>query len=302
LKVKRFSLILLLVMALPACSRIENMGVEETVQLRFDPVILAASKADVPGEYPADVPFGVQVWDYDLAKEPTSGTVLLDNAQVTFTGGEWVPGNGVLWPGMDRNLAVLAYSPYGRAASVNLQEGIRFEAVNTDTDQTDLLYTDLRQGLHRNNDGGVVNLPFRHALCYVDFAIRTNALESERVEVRSLSLLSLYTEGDFQSLPEPGWSLTGTPHKVTFYKGLKLVRATNTLLPDSGAWVLPQAVKSIVHADLDYTAPNGDILPYSIESEPLVKILEPGRHYTIILSYLSGNEVLEVDEIHRQGL
>lgn len=290
-------------MSLQACSRIENYGVEETVQLRFDPVILTATKADTHTEYPADVPFGVQMWDYALEQDPAEGIVFLDNARVTQTDGEWVPGDGVLWPGIDRNLAVLAYSPYGKASkAITREEGVCFDAVDTEKDQTDLLYTELRHGLHRNNDGGVVNLPFRHALCYVDFAVRTNARDEEHVEVRSLSLLTLATEGSFQSLPMPEWTLTGVPHKVTFYSGLKLIGASNTLLPGSGAWVLPQAVRSIVHADLDYTAPNGDILPYSIESEPLVKILEPGRHYTIVLSYISGDEILEVVEVNRQSL
>ena len=300
---KRIAIIPLAITALCACSRIENTGVEEAVQLRFDPVILAATKSDIQGEYPADIPFGVQMWEYPLEKAAPDGTIFLENAQIEQQGGEWMPGDGVLWPGADRNLAVVAYSPYGKASTeITLQEGIRFDAIDTEKDQTDLLYTELRQGLHRNNDGGVVNLPFRHALCYVDFAIRTNAQASERVEIRSLSLLSVATKGDFRSLPQPEWDLTEAPHKVTFFNGLKLIGSTNTLLPGSGAWVLPQLVKSIVHADLDYTAPNGDIIPYSLESDPLVKILEPGRHYTIILSYKSGEEILEVDETSRQSL
>lgn len=299
---KRISVILLVIASLSACSRVENTGTEEAVQLRFDPVILPATKADVPGEYPADVPFGVQAWDYSLGKDSAAGEVFLDNARVTQIGGEWVPGEGLLWPGVGRQLAVLAYSPYGKAAQpVSLQEGIRFEAVDTEKDQTDLLFTELRQDLHRH-DGGVVNLPFRHALCYVDFAIRTNALSTERVEVRSLSLVSVATQGSFRSLPEPEWTLSGAPHSVTFFQGLKYIGATNTLLPGSGAWVLPQTLKSAVRVELDYTAPNGDIIPFALESEPMVKTLEPGRQYTIVLSYLSGEEVLEVDSTQRQSL
>ena len=285
-----------------ACSRVENTGQEEAVQLRFDPVLLAASKADVPGEYPADVPFGAQVWDYAVGMDVTAGSVFLDNGEVERINGEWMPGNGLLWPGTDKLLAVLAYSPYGKASQpVSLQEGIRFEAVDTEKDQTDLLYTDLREDLHRH-DGGVVNLPFRHALCYVDFAIRTNALSTERVEIRSLSLTAITTEGSFRSLPEPEWTLTGSRHAVTFFTGLKYIGPTNTPLPGSGAWVLPQIVNSSVRVELDYTAPNGDIVPFTLETEPFQKVLEPGRQYTIVLSYLSGEEVLEVDETHRQSL
>ena len=289
-----------MVSALCACSRVESTGVEEAIQLRFDPVLMAVAKADAPGEYPADVPFGVQVWDYPLGDDATAGSVFLDDARITQNNGEWGPTPGVLWPGVDHELAVLAYSPFGKASAVNMTEGIQFKDVDTAVDQTDLLYTELRQGLHRN-DGGVVNLPFHHALCYVDFAVRTNASSEERVEVRSVSIASLVTQGSFRSLPQPEWTLSGPAHPVTFFTGLKLIGSTNTLLPGSGVWVLPQEVNSVIHLDMDYTASNGVIIPFLRESDPLVKILEPGRHYTIVLSYLSGEERLEVDNTSRQN-
>ena len=298
---KRIAVILACVIyALCACSRVESTGVEDTVQLRFDPVLLAVSKADIPGEYPADVPFGAQVWDYRIGKDASSGDVFLDDARITQNNGEWGPVPGILWPGVERELAVLAYSPFGKAAAVNMTEGVQFESVNTSVDQTDLLYTELRQGLHRN-DGGVINLPFRHALCHVDFAMRTNASSDERVEIRSLSLSAIATEGSFHSLPEPVWTLTGSAPPVAFFTGLKLIRATNTELPGSGAWVIPQTVSAIVRAELDYTDPSGHIYTFTLESEPFVKIFEPGRQYTLILSFLPETETLELDDTHRQN-
>ena len=278
-----------------ACTRIISTGEKPEVWLRFDPVLISATKAEeAPGEYPAGTPFGVSVWEYAAGGEATGGSVLLADTRITCREGEWTPEPGVLWPGEEQELAVLAYAPFGRAAAIDQQEGIQFQGVDMEKEQTELLYTDFREGLTRDH-GGVVNLPFRHALAYVDFSLRTNAMASQKVEVRGIRLLSLYTKGSFHSLPQPEWTLSDAAHSVSFFTGKQEVIAENKVVSGSGAWVLPQIIQSTVEVSLDFTA-GGITSNLTLTSEPLVKRFEDGRHYTIVLSYLPEVNKLELDE------
>jgi len=274
---------------------------EQDVLLTFDPVLLVASKADAPtGEYPTDQPFGVDAWDYPV-KGSGSSHLFLSAAKVSFDGSVWAPAGGVLWPSKKRQVSFLAHSPFGKAASVSLDGGgVVFSGVDVLADQTDLLYSDLLEGLSKTG-GGVVNVPFRHALCYVDFAMRTNALAGDKVEVKSVSLMELSTTGSFNSLPQPIWKDLGTAHEVQYFAGSKEIGGSAQVL-GPGMWTIPQAVETYVHVTLVHTLGNGIVQAYTMDSEKLSKHMEPGRHYTITVTYLPEEGKVRLDETLYQGL
>ena len=279
-----------------ACSCTLAERYDDTLKLRltFDPVLYSASKAEGMGEYPEGVDFGVDVWDYPSGGELGEASAFLSRERVSCISGEWTTVPSVNWPSGKRQLAVLAHSPFGWADRISLSSGVEFRNVDTYSDQTDLLYMELSEGLDKSQ-GGTVSVPFRHALCYVDFAIRSNASASESVNVQQVSLASLRCSGSFSSLPEASWTVGGPFREVLFYNGLTPVGQDNTRLP-GGRWTIPQGVNSVVRARIQYVGSNGVIHLLNLESDPLVKTLEAGRHYTVVLSFNPDGESLILDD------
>jgi hypothetical protein len=55
-------------------------------------------------------------------------------------------------------------------------------------------------------------------------------------------------------------------------------------------------VNSVVRARIQYVGSNGVIHLLNLESDPLVKTLEAGRHYTVVLSFNPDGESLILDD------
>ena len=283
-----------------ACTANEREHYEPDVRLSFDPVLLPAAKSGIAEEFSTSSDIFVDAWEYPANSGLKAAELFLSAETVRFNGEEWLASREILWPTMSHRLAVLASSPAAKAVSANLEEGIHFQGVDVEASQADLLYTELLSGLSKLN-GGVVNLPFHHAMCYVDFAMRTNAREGEKVEVTSLSMVSLSTVGDFYSLKDPQWTATGSNHEVQFFSGNQLVGATNTPVGE-GMWMIPQLVDSEVKVSLEYTNANDFSLHEWLLSAKFQKRLLPGRHYTITLSFFPDEEELRLDETYLQSL
>lgn len=285
-----------------ACTRTERDSYEPDVRLSFDPILMPATRSNTADAFPVDAQITVDAWDYPIDKGLEAGKIFLPAAKVSYNGEEWLPGGDeVMWPASNRNLAVLASCPNGKALSSDLENGVHFRVDDILSDQTDLLYTGLLDGLNKKY-GGVVDLPFNHALCYVDFAMRTNAREGETVEVTDVSLVSLATAGDFNSLKEPQWTISGGTKEVAFFSGSVMVGATNTAV-GTGMWVIPQFVESEVKVSLEYTMNSGTFhLHEGLMSAKFRKRFLPGRHYTITLSFFPDGEKLILDESYFQSL
>lgn len=267
------------------------------VPLTFDPVMYVAAKGDVaPGEYPAGLPFGVSAWKYPAGQHWTGeeAVSLLSNERITDHEKIWEPIPPILWPDRKQRCAFLAYAPYGAAAEINRTEGIIFQSVDTATDQTDLLYTILTDGLNEASGNGVVNLAFRHALCRIDFELRCNASEGESATALQLSLDGIGCVGTFHSLPAPTWGLEGDSQELGFFAGEQDLSHTNDPIGDA-RWVIPQFLRASVVLVLRHHAIMGDDTIETLRSAPLSIPLDPGRHYTFSLSCALDTGTLKVD-------
>lgn len=284
---------MLLSLLLLACVHQETDHGEVDVELVFEPVVSALTKADAPvGAYPEGESFGVDLWSYPAGTE--QWTSFLSDEKISFDGEKWRPQEPLRWPSVTHRLAVQAWAPYGHSVVRSISEGIGFDGVDLEREQTDLLYTEQFRDLSKA-PGAVVSLPFRHALCYVDFAMRTNAMESETITIRRVSMAAIYTRGDFRSLPEPHWTALGERHEVEFFSGEVSLSAVNQPL-GGGRWTLPQVVGSLIRVELDYTDSNGITLHETVETNLMDKLLEPGRQYTLTLSYLPREGQLLLDD------
>lgn len=288
----------LLSLAATACTLRIPDGNAPDVPLVFDPVMYIPAKATaLNGEYPADVDFSVSVWDYAQGESISAAKPLLSRAQIRRSAaGIWAPEPAVLWPAKDRRILALAASPHGSEASISTTDGIYFSGVDTAVDQTDLLYTAPQAGLSRTS-GGVVNLPFRHALCLVDFSLRCNAGTGETATLLSVTLDPVICRGDFHSLPEPEWTTAGTPVEITFFQGEQEISHNNAPAGDS-RWTIPQRLTTaritvkIRHKDADEK-----VTERTLTSSDIRFLLERGRHYTFTLSCQLDTETLKIDII-----
>ena len=277
----------LLSLTMTACTLRIPDGNAPDVPIVFDPVMYIPAKATaLNGEYPADVDFSMS------AAKP-----LLSRAQIRRSAaGIWAPEPAVLWPAKDRRILALAASPHGSEASISTTDGIYFSGVDTAVDQTDLLYTAPQAGLSRTS-GGVVNLPFRHALCLVDFSLRCNAGTGETATLLSVTLDPVICRGDFHSLPEPEWTTAGTPVEITFFQGEQEISHNNAPAGDS-RWTIPQRLTTaritvkIRHKDADEK-----VTERTLTSSDIRFLLERGRHYTFTLSCQLDTETLKIDII-----
>ena len=281
-----------------SCTRAQRDTYDPEVELRFDPVLLVATRSD--GRFPEDRDFGVRLWDYSPGDETPSWNGFLPLTKISFDGTKWSPASSMLWPASSRRIAVQAHFPYGRADAMDLENGICFRDVDVERDQTDLLYSDLLRNLSKD-DGGVIHIPFRHALCFVDITLRTNAQAAEKVVVKNVSLLNVGTKGNFRSLPEPGWTLSGERHGIELFHGNETLGPLHRTIV-SGIPMIPQVLDAPLHVTIEFTGTEGFTRTISVDSPPLNKRLECGRHYTLSLSYFPYEEELVPDNAYHQGL
>lgn len=274
-------------------------NVPETA-VTFDPVLYATTKASVPGKYPDDQPFGVSAWEYNTGAAWTGEKAqpFLVNSRVSEQGVTWVPDMEVFWPGR-KQLAFVAYSPYGAADYIDPVNGVTFASVDVTRDQTDLLYTEPATDLTVYTSGGMVSLAFHHALCSLSFSLRTSDDDVyDHVSVLSLSLEKIACVGTFRSLPAPGWTTEGNDGKLTFFQGQQPLDGESRAVGKT-LWVIPQfAVARVVVRILLENSFIGT-REESFVSAPLGIPLEPGRNYTFSLTCNPEFRSLKVDQLEK---
>lgn len=291
-------------LAAAACTVRVPDGYDPPVPLRFDPVLSVAAKASGELDWPAGLDFGVSLWDYPVGGSYAEGTPWLSDERVIDAGEHYEPTSKKLWPDRSRMLHVLAYAPYGAATSVTRERGVEFHNVGTDVD---LLYASPETGLQKSTSGtvetgaeGVISLSFLHALCLTDISLRCNASPGEKAVVTDITLDEVYPSGDFQSLPFPLWKPSGATKTLTFFKGSQALEQENAVVGES-LLTIPQQLTGRVSVKLRYTAANPTTVTteHTLVSDPLNKVLESGRHYTITLSCLLESMTLKTDIVDK---
>ena len=114
--------------------------------------------------------------------------------------------------------------------------------------------------------------------------MRTDAFPEERVEVKSLRALTLATKGDFQSLPSPQWTLSGTAGAVTLAEGSFLLEGEPTVICGNHP-LIPQRISTAFEAEIDYTDTNGLPSHWTVTSPIVEKNFIPGRSYYLDLTF-----------------
>ncbi len=253
--------------------------------------------------YPEALPFGVSAWllpeGQSFADHAAEASEFLTRCEVAYDGAEWSCVPTKEWSPKTTRLSFIGYAPYDAAAGCDAVRGVVFDNVDTSLEQTDLLYTDVVADRSKTESGGEVALPFRHALCRVDFRVKNLVADDEKVVVRSITLDAAAQCGSFHSLPEPAWQLDASRAPITFFEG---EAPTDHTPREAGRSVLmlPQELDAPVTVEYDYTASHGVVLHQRLSTKTVTTRLEAGRHYVYTLS-VGIDEVkflLEVIENH----
>lgn len=274
----------------------ESDSYDPVVELGFIPAVYGSVRA--AGGCSEMEAFRVSAWSLPAGTRWSTARgraeEFLDGELVAERDGAWRTAEPLNWPGCTQRLSFIGFAPADAAAHCDRNDGVVFSGVDTSAGQARLLYTDPLPDVSKFANGGIVPVPFRHALCEVAFRVhRVNAGGGEII-LRRIVVESLYGRGDFASLRSPQWRFEGEPAPQPFFEGEFAVAAS---IRDAGAarLVIPQRLACAVTVEFDYVNPFGGILAQRLSTKPLESLFEAGRRYVCTLT-LAPDEVKFLQE------
>lgn len=275
-----------MLLAFASCTKDYKTDYDPDMELHFQPVMYVASKADISEDYPAGQSFAITAWTADKTNiwqdSQAELEMYLDNETVVFNQDTWNPLSGMLWPSRTLNLNVIGYTPVDAFVACTYSEGAKCSYDMTQT-QEDLLYTDPQINLDKVKCGGVITIPFRHALSQVDFEVKNRVSKNEEIIIKSIKIDNVQPLGHFCSLPEPQWTVGGDPVTLTFFEGEQM---THNFPEQIGrTWnIIPQTLSTKVSVEYEYKTAANTGFTTTVKTCELQTNLKPGRHYTYTLS------------------
>lgn len=285
-----------------SCVKDNEDIIDYDVVLAFNPAIYSPAKSAFSGTYPIDVPFGVTAVTLPVESSWHNGlsnaSAFLDNEKVLPVENKWLPESLCNWPHVSKTLSAIAWSPY-TAGKANFTGGVVFENVDIAQNQTDLLYTEPVTDVHKGVYGGVVALPFRHALSTIKVKAKNLVDTNEKIVIKSIKLSGIKNKGSFKSLPSPQWTLEETTVPLGFYEGsFEASQAPQSL--GHTFLVIPQQLQTDFEVEFSYFTSAGTYINQTLKTRAVETLLESGRSYTYTLS-VGIDEVkfmLEVIDAH----
>lgn len=257
----------------------------EPVEMIFSPAITPFTRSSSYGLYPEDQYFGV--WAYTLPMDKSwnadysTAEVFIEGEKVSLYENGWRTSESRIWDHQSRT-SFFAWSPYDFPASFNMEKGIFFDDFNVVEDQRELMVVHSVLDLDEPKLGGTVALPFVHTLSKVDFNIKTSTDDNFQVYLKSAIVEGLSICGDFQSFPNPQWTL-GELKKDFVLCNSSLSLSSETVSLGEVIRIIPQDVKLKVKLIYDISSPEGEV----VYSDQLVEtnILNVSWEYGVAYSY-----------------
>lgn len=283
---KRLSSYLTVILLAAGCTLDQANNYDPDMELVFHPAMHLATKAEINEEYPIGQTFTASAWTLDKghfwAEESSQSEVYLNNASVYFTENGFKLGKDTLWPATDKSLTVVACTPTDAFVSISADKGAEC-SYDMLLSQADILYTDPQADLNKIDCGGVIALPFRHALCQVDFMVKNRVAKDEEILIKSIKIDGVKHRGTFASLPEPTWTIGPDEVSLLFFEGD--METTNTPEDIGDSWlIIPQELTTNVTVEYEYRTSADTGFTLTLKTCDLQTKLEPGRHYTYTLS------------------
>ena len=296
---KRF-IIILSALAVAGCTLNRQNLFDPEVGMSFQPAMLMHVAEDDAERYPADQSFGVSAWSLPDKKQwngNSSEAVLFIDALEAKPIDElnWSCDEKLVWPSVLENLTFMSWSPYSAGRGCDNENGVRFEINDIRTEQTDILYTDPLQDICKIECGGVVTIPFRHALCQMSICLKNRVFETEKIIVKDVVMDRIAGSGTFCSLRAPQWQTDEENVSVTFLDEPFQTGAHPE--PAGRKWLLiPQEINTPLTVEFSFTVETGETITQRLKTIPLKMRLEAGKSYIMTLS-IGIDDVKFLEEI-----
>lgn len=284
---KKASLILAAIV-LAGCTLDRQNDFDTDLALSFQPAMYMHVSAEDSDRYPAEQSFGVRIWslpdDCLWREDSLDAEDFLPLTEATpKTDKVWAFAEETMWPSKHRLLTFMAYSPFDADGRCDVGKGVSFQGVDVVQDQTDLLYTDSIADVEKLDCGGVVTVPFKHALSCIDFRVKNRVKTSEEIIIRRIEVEGVRFKGDFSSMAKPQWKLLDEESSFVFFEGSY---ETEHLPSDIGRkWLMmPQTLDTQVIVEYDFVTEAQTSITQTLRTVPLRTTLESGRSYTFTLS------------------
>ena len=278
---------MLLLLALAGCTQDHKTVYDPEMQMLFHPVMHVQTKADDVDDYPEDQPFAVSAWTLDeglqWGADGQEAAIYMSDVIAHKSNSEhWSLVDDALWPSRDKRVTVVAYSPASEFDGCTSTDGAAC-TYDMKTSQSDLLYTEPQSDLDKVECGGVVVLPFKHALSQVKFQVKNRVNKSEEIIIKSITVDSVKSSGKFTSLPAPAWEIADDVMHLNFFEGEQMTR--NIPSPIGRKWnVIPQLLNTVVTVEYEYRTASDTGFTQTLKTCEMATELEQGRQYTYTLS------------------
>lgn len=275
-----------IIMASCSLDRKEDFDVDYAIG--FQPAMYMHAAPSDMDTYPAEQDFGVSAWSLpeglSWADDCSEAQDYLSMCCASCDeDGSWSLKEDAFWPSKEERLTILAYSPYEAACTCDKKDGIVWTDVDITRNKTDLLFTEPLQDLSKMDCGGTVTLPFKHALCLVDFRVKHHVGDEDKITVKKIVIDEVHNSGSFRSLAEPAWVLNDSMASLMIYEGNYVADALP--VPIGREWmVIPQALDTQVTVEYEYAHPYGGHLEMKLKTVPLLTRLISGQRYTFTLT------------------
>jgi hypothetical protein len=296
---KRF-IIILSALAAAGCTMNRQNLYDPEVGMSFQPAMLMHVAEDDAERYPADQSFGVSAWSLPDEKQwngnSADATLYIDALEAKpIDELNWCCDEKLVWPSVLENLTFMSWSPYSAGQQCDNEDGVRFEINDILTEQTDILYTDPLQDICKIECGGVVTIPFRHALCQMSICVKNRVFETEKIIVKDVVMDRIAGSGTFSSLKDPQWQTDEDKVSVTFLDEPFQTGAHPE--PAGRKWLLiPQEINTPLTVEFSFTVETGETITQRLKTIPLKMRLEAGKSYIMTLS-IGIDDVKFLEEI-----
>ena len=284
---KRF-IIILSALAVAGCTVNRQNLYDPEVGMSFQPAMLMHVSNEDVERYPADQSFGVSAWSLPDEKQwngnCAEASLYIDALEAKPVDElSWCCEEKLVWPSVLENLTFMSWSPYTAGKGCDNEEGVRFEINDILTEQTDILYTDPLQDICKIECGGVVTIPFRHALCQMSICLKNRVFETEKIIVKEVVMDKIAGSGTFSSLKSPNWQTGNDNVSVTFLDEPFQTGAHPE--PAGKKWLMiPQEIDTPLTVEFSFSVASGETITQRLKTIPLKMRLEAGKSYTMTLS------------------
>ena len=303
--------------ALVACTKSE-VKFDDASEIAFAPVASTATKAANKGAidgavYPAKETF--RVWGYWQRLDAGTDHSAFVDATSYIDNKVFSVGDNGLWKGKNQSYywpktgsMVFACLSPADAPVTELRHSVtedNFSFYYPGTDDTgktvDIMWTDCTQSVDENNGGNGVYVKFNHALTWITFKVKGDAVtKGEGFVINSLVIDKVYTGGRFNSNTKTwGDYVTDLPIKV-FEGNSALKEEEYGVLENNkaGTLIVPQYFEfdSNYYATLNFTNNLGDTPIQETVKLDLGSGWEIGKHYTYYV-YMTAKEIQIVPEV-----